>query len=335
MEYNWNYSPSTNNISESDPLLKLAEKISSAKKTSSSLPLSFRKIDADAMKLIWPYLEKEQGRTTDFSYAGILMWVDLFNYEYAIYKDTLFIKGSVESDLSKCAFSLPVGALPLKDAIEVLRQYCTLSAIPLEFSAVPEYAVPEFEKCGSRNTELLEDWGDYLYDAESLASLKGKKMGKKRNHVNKFMTLYPDWHIDELTPENASEAMAFMDIFDTEGDNSEMAVTERRLSRDMITRIAEGDTNLHGAALYAAGKLCAYTIADIKGDTLFIHIEKATRTVEGSYEMINTIFAREMMARFPQIKYINREDDAGDIGLRMAKESYHPLCILRKYNVIF
>ncbi len=42
-----------------------------------------------------------------------------------------------------------------------------------------------------------------------------------------------------------------------------------------------------------------------------------------------------MKEKYPEIRFINREDDAGDIGLRMAKESYHPIEILKKYNVSF
>lgn len=78
-----------------------------------------------------------------------------------------------------------------------------------------------------------------------------------------------------------------------------------------------------------------FTAAEIIGDTLIIHIEKMDHEVAGAGETINKLFAAEMLHRHPQLRYINREDDAGDPGLRYAKESYHPLRLLRKFNVRF
>ena len=295
----------------------------------------FKKITHEDMPLIWSFLQNEPGRTTDFSYGGILMWVDFFNYEYAIYDDTLFIKGVVENDRNKPAFSLPIGKLSLSDSIPLLKEYCESKDIDLEFSAVPEYALEEIKKLNPRYIEELTDWADYLYNAEPLSTLKGKKMSKKRNHVNQFTAHYPDWKYEPLTPENADKALQFMDIFDLEGDSSENAKAERELSRQLINKLKEGDEFLKGGILYVNDEVAAYTIGDIKGDTLFVHVEKATRKFNGSYEMINMLFAKEQCEKNPDIKFINREDDAGDIGLRMAKESYHPTEMLKKYNILF
>ena len=295
----------------------------------------FKKITHEDMPLIWSFLQNEPGRTTDFSYGGILMWVDFFNYEYAIYDDTLFIKGVVENDRNKPAFSLPIGKLSLSDSIPLLKEYCESKDIDLEFSAVPEYALEEIKKLNPRYIEELTDWADYLYNAEPLSTLKGKKMSKKRNHVNQFSAHYPDWKYEPLTPENADKALQFMDIFDLEGDSSENAKAERELSRQLINKLKDGDEFLKGGILYVNDEVAAYTIGDIKGDTLFVHVEKATRKFNGSYEMINMLFAKEQCEKNPDIKFINREDDAGDIGLRMAKESYHPTEMLKKYNILF
>lgn len=297
--------------------------------------LNFKKITHEDMPLIWSFIKNEPGRTTDFSYGGILMWIEYFNYEFCVYKDTLFIKGVVENERDKPAFSLPIGSLPLEESVALIKDYCNANNIEPEFSAVPEYALETINKLEPRFVEELTDWADYLYSAEPLATLRGKKMSKKRNHVNRFTADYPEYVFEDLTKENAYEALKFMDIFDLEGDSSEMAAAERELSRNLINRIIEGDKYLKGGILKVGGEVVAYTIGDIKGDTLFIHVEKATRKYNGSYEMINWLFAKKNCENNPEIIYINREDDAGDIGLRMAKESYHPLELLKKYNVLF
>lgn len=298
--------------------------------------LEFKKVTPADMPEIWRYLSRESGRTTDFSYGGLLMWVDLFKYEFAIFEDTLFIKGVVENDRERPAFSLPVGSLPLSASIEILRGWCRRAGIPLNLSAVPEYAVEELQELGASYVELLEDWSDYLYDAGMLATLSGKKMAKKRNHVNAFMAQHSDWSLQPLSMDNVHEALAFMDVYDLELDDSFMAREESRLSREMICLAAAGHGEMRGAVLFSApGEVCALTVGDMKGDTLFIHIEKGTRHVAGSYEMVNKSFASLMMRENPAIQYINREDDSGDEGLRKAKESYHPVALLRKYNVIF
>jgi hypothetical protein len=297
--------------------------------------LEFSPVTHDAMPEIWRILSQERGRTTDFSYGGLLMWVDYFRYEYCIVDETLFIKGRVESDRRRTAFSLPIGHLPINESLELLRDYCRRHGYEPIMSAVPEYALAELEEAGIRNPEELADWADYLYNAETLASLKGKKMGKKRNHVNQFLAASPMWSVEPLGARNVAEAVAFMDIFDREGDDTPEARAERELTRGLLEIVRKGDSHLEGALLKSGGKVCAFTVGDVKGDTLFVHVEKATRAVPGSYEMINREFAAAMMSKYPEIRFINREDDAGDPGLRAAKESYHPVDRLRKFNVRF
>lgn len=301
----------------------------------SEVVLDFTPVTHDAMSEIWGILSQEYGRTTDFSYGGLLMWVGYFRYEYCIVEETLFIKGRVESDRRRTAFSLPVGRLPLAESLELLRGYCRRHGYEPIMSAVPEYALPELEEAGIQSSEELADWADYLYDAGTLATLKGKKMGKKRNHVNQFLSASPEWSLEPLDSQNVAEAVSFMDVFELEGDDTPEACAERELTRGLLEVVRSGDQLLEGALLKSGGKVCAFTVGDVKGDTLFIHIEKATRQVPGSYEMINREFAASMLSKYPEIRFINREDDAGDPGLRAAKESYHPVDRLRKFNVRF
>ena len=49
--------------------------------------------------------------------------------------------------------------------------------------------------------------------------------------------------------------------------------------------------------------------------------------------MKNLLFAAQMWERYG-VKYVNREEDVGDEGLRRAKQSYHPTALLKKYNIM-
>ena len=60
-----------------------------------------------------------------------------------------------------------------------------------------------------------------------------------------------------------------------------------------------------------------------------IHIEKANPEINGLYQFINQQF---LIEEFPEAEWVNREDDMGEPGLRKAKESYQPTCLLEKYN---
>ncbi|MBD5232275.1 MAG: DUF2156 domain-containing protein [Bacteroidales bacterium] len=297
--------------------------------------LNFAPITAANMPLVWSYLQREPGRTCDFSFGGVLMWVDLFHYEMAIYDDTLFIKGRLENDLSKVAFSLPVGKLSVSESIKVLKAYCRKEGLPLRFSAIPEYSMSDFMAANPKSIAQLTDWADYLYDAEKLATLSGKKMAKKRNHVNQYVNLYGEETYEPLTLRNLPDVEAFMDRLDADPAPGEQAAIERQLARDVLRLMEHEQTPLQGGLLRVDGRVVAFSVGDVKGDTLFVHIEKADREIAGSYEMINKSFAADMVAHHPEIRFINREDDAGDEGLRKAKQSYHPTELLKKYNVIF
>lgn len=67
------------------------------------------------------------------------------------------------------------------------------------------------------------------------------------------------------------------------------------------------------------------------GDTLYVHIEKADTVHTGIYQAVSQSFAQHMIN--DSVKYINREDDAGDAGLRRSKLSYRPCALLKKYSV--
>ena len=300
--------------------------------------LDFKRITLDDIPRINAILTGDHGsmsRTCDYSIGGILMWVDYFDYSYCIVDDTLFIKGVTENDITTPAFSLPVGAMELSDAVGLLKDYCARNNhLPLKFSAVPADHVDRLRELGATIIEPLDDWADYLYTATSLATLAGKKLGKKRNHVNRFIADNPGYTFEPLRRSDIDRVSAFFNATRLAADKPLLADVERMQVKSLLDNI-DRYPMMEGAVLSTpADGIVAFTIGEVIGDTLYVHIEKMNHLVAGAGETINHLFASYMLSAHPDIRFINREEDAGDPGLRKAKQSYHPVALLKKFNVV-
>ncbi|MDE5555777.1 MAG: phosphatidylglycerol lysyltransferase domain-containing protein [Muribaculaceae bacterium] len=297
--------------------------------------LEFKRFSLEDMPVIRKYMDYNEGRTCDYTLGGIFMWVDYFDYEYCITDNTLFIKGISENHPGMVAFSLPLGELPLKDSIKLILDYCKAHNIRPAFSAIPTAKAKEIAEMFGGKLEALEGWSDYLYDAHSLATLQGKAYSKKRNHVNRFIADNPDYRFEMITDANLDEALAFFETVDLdEKEDKNMASYELEQCKEVMRNL---DKYLFDGAILRGqdGKICALTLGEVVGDTLFVHVEKMNHDVSGAGEAINKMFASEMMIRNGAISYINREEDMNDSGLRFAKESYHPVALLDKSNILF
>lgn len=297
--------------------------------------LRFKPLTIADIPLVRPYLTAASGRTCDYTVGGLFMWAGYFNDSYAILNDTLYIKGVTEDDVTRPAFSLPVGKAGLEEAVDVLREYCEATdSEPLTLSAVPEVYVEPLMLLGATRAVPLDDWSDYLYDAQTLATLTGKPMSKKRNHVNRFAIERPGYTFEPITPQNIGAVTEFY-------KGCELALSKPVLAEVERTRVLEVlahpvEFGFEGAVLSVPGEgIVAFTMGEVIGDTLYVHIEKMRHDIAGAGETVNKLFAGMMTRRHPRIRYINREEDTGDPGLRHAKQSYHPAMLLRKYNVIF
>ena len=75
-------------------------------------------------------------------------------------------------------------------------------------------------------------------------------------------------------------------------------------------------------------QIVAFTMGEpICSDTFVVHIEKAFPDVQGAYPMINQQFVEHECMQY---KYVNREEDIGEEGLRKAKRSYRPVFMVEK-----
>lgn len=296
-------------------------------------PLVFKELTEDSIAEIYPYLKGFRGMSCDYTVGGLFMWIDYFKYRYCIYRDTLFIKCVAEDNRERKAFAQPLGSLPLDVAVALLKEYCEERGYPLEFSAITAFNVEKFIELNPIKVYPLAAWSDYVYTMESLATLSGKKLGKKRNHCNLFARENPDAELMSITPELMPEVEECFSEICRAGKDSPMAQYEREQVWKVLHRLEMYP--FEAMCLCAGGRVVAFTVGEVLNNVLHIHIEKSLREVNGAAETINQRFAVAIREKYPEVEWINRQDDAGDEGLRQAKQSYYPAFLLAKYNILF
>lgn len=290
-------------------------------------PLDFKQITLSDVGALRPYL-RAQYRSCDYSVLGVFMWADRFGYEYKTEDGVLFMRERSRHG-GEYDYLLPPGEGSLCDRVRALREAVGAG---LTMSLVPEDALGELRQEFSFTAVEEPDIADYIYKAEDLAYLAGKKYSKKRNLIHQFEKLYPDYTLEPITNENAhriAECCAH-DWSDT--GLSELAIYENDHTREVLEDFAAYGCT--GYALHVGGEIAAFCIGEVMGDTLIVHIEKGKREYKGAFQMINCLFAKTELEKCG-IQYINREDDVGDEGLRRAKQSYFPEYMLKKFRLEF
>ena len=287
----------------------------------------FRRPALEDQELIRSYFGKAPSRSCERTFVDVFLWARHYQVTFAIIEDTLVFRDGGEEP----GFSYPAGeAARVKKALEFLMKYSEQQGYPFKlynvtaenFAQIEEWFPGEFE------LEYDRDQADYVYESEKLATLSGKKLHSKRNHVNRFMATHDNWTYEKLTKENVEECFQMALLWrkengcdDDEDKNEEMCVTLNSL------RLFE-ELGVVGGILRVDGRIVAFTMGEpICEDTFVVHIEKAFADVDGAYTVINQQFVQHECLDY---KYVNREEDTGAEGLRKAKLSYKPVFLVEK-----
>lgn len=291
--------------------------------------LNFKKIELEDIPVLKAYFDAYPNRQCDRTAGAIAMWRDVYYNYYAVTDGTIILSSKPENEYS---FSYPIGKNP-DEAIKTLENFCRDHMLPMRFFGVSiseRDRLLELYPDGEFHSD--RDHSDYLYEKSAILTLVGKKYSTQRNHINKFKKLYDNWVFEPITKENIPEIIAFTKGFSF-NSLKEDGNAEKEL--ELCCEVLENYEifGMLGGALRVNGKIAGYSIGEIIGDTLFCHIEKADISYHGAYQMVTNQYL-QMYAQGDEVKFVNREDDCGDEGLRKSKLSYHPVELLEKIEFI-
>lgn len=275
------------------------------------------------------YLMSRGERGCEYSFTNLYLWG---RQQAAVLDDTLVFFSQFNR---KSVYLFPVGAGDLQKALSAIMEDakdrgipCRLTGLTHDDCALLEHLFP-----GKFRYHFDRDSFDYIYDINNLADLKGKTYQKKRNHLNKFRTVHPDHCLVPITDENIAQAEGLIAQWYTlrlqqnpHGDyHMERAAIHKALGH-------RKELGLDGLLLTVDGMPVAMTMGSaLNSDTFDIHFEKALDIADGAYAAINQGFAAYLREKYPNLRWLNREDDMGLEGLRKAKLSYYPDHMIEKH----
>lgn len=282
----------------------------------------FKKVKIEDREKINSILSACSCPSLEYNFSTIFLWQEIFDIEFAIEDDVLFVRCVGE----KPSYLFPCGTGDIDEALnKILENNVSFYSLSEENKqCIEEKAPGRFTFCERRND------GDYIYLRESLATLTGKKLSAKRNHINRFIAENPDWTYENITLENICEVSKMHDEWCRLVDDG----SKKGLSDEtkVVKRALEyyNELELSGGLIRAGGRVVAFALGDKLNETTFlVHIEKAFAEITGAYQIINREF---VLHNCMDYEFVNREDDTGDESLRKAKLSYRPWEIVKKFS---
>lgn len=297
--------------------------------------LTFKKLEIDDIIELKEYFRNCNYHISDYSAAFKAMWQNYFEMYFALVEGCLVFKEYFQGRVYfHYPMSLGSDECCAEHALDMLEEYCRGSNIRIHFTSVPAEKLCYLVKRYGTDLHITNKrrWRDYLYEAQDFVTFAGKKFSGQRNHINKFKRLYPQYTYCTLTDDDRDEIVKFLKEYEERqlAKGTMMAREEMQSAYNVLPYI--GALGLSAGGLRIDGKLIAFSVGEVCGDQLIVHIEKALTSYEGVYPVMANEFARHNVTE--EIKFINREDDSGDAGLRKSKLQYNPIALVDKYNVI-
>ena len=266
----------------------------------------------------------------EYSAGTKLMWKDTLHPSWTESCGCLIVRNEIDG---RVVFDYPVPS-PDGDedaALAAIEDDCLERGILPVISVVPECKAERLlKRYPYVHVSNIRTWQDYLYYSEDLQYFSGRRYSGQRNHIKKFFKAHPDACFRPLGAEDDLALERFWKDYEAEFAKTSDASAVRELTfAKRMFKLLDRPWFL-GGGMFDGEKLVAVSLAEHCGETLIIHIEKALYSYEGVYPALVQAFAQHY-GQERGIKWINREDDAANRGLRTSKLQYGPAFLAPKY----
>jgi len=309
--------------------------------------IDFKPITLADRALVERYVGASECRNCDMAFANMFCWRSLYDSAVAEVDGFLVIRFRIDGG-HRLGYMQPLGEGDFTSLLPLLAEDARRHGQRLRLMGLTPDGCERVRRSGFGEFAFStpRDLSDYIYNAEELSTLPGRRYQSKRNHINRFTAEY-DYRYEPLTEERFEECLLLEQRWRRQREAAAAAATaepsalsagelstelsaEQQAMREAFEHF--GELGLRGGCLYVGERLVAFTYGSpINRDTFDCHVEKADTAYDGAFTMINRLFAEHLPEQYI---YINREEDLGIEGLRRAKLSYHPAFLLDKCTAV-
>lgn len=294
--------------------------------------LDFKPITPNDKALYAPYLRDVKHRGCELAFSNLCLWG---HQQATIYENHMVLFSCFYGHYM---YPYPVGNGDKKTVLDAIFADAKERQIPLRLTSLNTEAKETLETLypGKFRFYYNPDSFDYVYDINDLADLAGRKYHRKRNHFKRFQKNFPTYRVesfsDALLPQIKEFCITWYENRLAENPDSDFDMEQTALMKALDTYHALG---MEGLVLLSDDKLLAFTLGSrMTSDIFDVHFEKALPDADGAYAAINHEFAQYIRDKYPEVKFLDREEDMGNPGLRKAKQSYYPHHQIEKYHAL-
>ncbi len=295
------------------------------------MALIFEPLDLNKQEQYIDYHIKCVETASDFSFINLWGWAEAYGLKWAWTDDLVWLQQTIPEEI----YWAPVGSW---DKIDWKTHFNKYLHGPITLTRIPETLHGMWAKTPEVQMTVTEARGhwDYVYAVDDLVDLNGNRFHKKKNLVNQFKKKYT-YAYSSFTLDMIDQALAMQQDWCTWRDcESSNALAAENKAIENVLNSWDKLKGILGGAISVDDNIIAYTVGEMLAeDTVVIHFEKGKPEFKGAYQAINRMFLENLKTEvlYKNIKFVNREQDLDDDGLRKAKLSYHPVSFIKKYDV--
>jgi len=283
--------------------------------------MSYEQISLKHQSILKDRLKSISVPISEYSFPNLYLFRKTHNYEVFECDNEFFVRGKT--------YDGKTYIMPTKD----MRTCCLDTLLKLQQECDFFFPIHEswldFFKEHNIEYDFRDGDTDYIYTTEKMQTYKGRKLHKKRNLLKQFNENYTAKAV-EMSSENLKDAKLILEQWQElsglkKEETDYFACCEAMDNYDNLC--------VCGGIYYIEDVPCGFILGEeLTNDTYVLHFAKGLTDYKGIYQYLYNDFANILPKRY---EFINFEQDLGKMALRMAKTSYIPDRLEKKYRMKF